>query len=103
MTELEKKLEALDVLDKFKANLEKTSSAVREAHEGLLEEQTFEEFVKMLGEISPGYAMSGAFRWPDTPEGTIFWKIVSELVEYDIEMLSPELLHICCTRYEALN
>ena len=101
MTEFEKKLEALGVLDKFEANLEVSSKMVQE--KGLLEGQSHAEFVKMLGEISPGYAISGAFRWSSTSEGIIFWKIVSELVEYDIEMLSPELLHICCARYKALN
>ena len=101
MTEFEKKLEALGVLDKFEANLEEASKMVQE--KGLLEGQGHAEFVKMLCEISPGYAIGGAFRWSGTPEGIIFWKIVSELVEYDIEMLSPELLHICCAIYKTLN
>ena len=101
MEKFKEKLKALGVLDKFEANLEKASSTVQE--KGLLEGQSHAEFVEMLCEISPGYAMSGAFRWSDTPEGIIFWKIVSELVEYDIEMLSPKLLRICCARYKALN
>ena len=91
MTELEKKLEALGVLDKFEANLTKAGSTIQE---GLPEELSHAEFVKMMGEISPEHAINGAFRWSDTPEGIVFWHIVSELVEYDIEMLSPELLHI---------
>ena len=90
MTELEKKLEALGVLDKFEANLAKASTI----QESLPEELSHAEFVKTMGEVSPELAIGGAFRWSDTPEGAIFWHIVSELVEYDIEMLSPELLYI---------
>ena len=103
MSELEEKLKVLGVLDKFEANLEKTSKIVQERREDLPEVLSFDEFIKMLCEISPKDAMGGAFRWSDTPEGPIFWRIVSELVEYDIEMLSPELLHICCAIYKTLN
>ena len=101
MEKFKEKLKALGVLDKFEANLEEASKLVQE--KGLLEGQSHAEFVKMLCEISPGYAISGAFRWSSTSEGVVFWRIVSELVEYDIEMLSPELLHICCDIYKALN
>lgn len=107
MAKFEKKLETLGVLDKFEANLEKSSGFLMGPFKALghnvRAKNDFAEFVKMLCEISPGYAMSGAFKWEDTPEGPAFWYIVSELVEYDIEMLSPELLHTCCVRYKALN
>ena len=103
MTEFEKKLKVLGVLDKFEANLEEASKMVQETGEGLLEGQSHAEFVKMLCEISPGYAISGAFRWSGTPEGFVFWRIVAELVTYSTEMLSPELLHVCCARYKALK
>ena len=90
MTELEKKLKALGVLDKFEANLAEASSTMQET---LPEVLSLAELVKMMGEVSPEHAINGAFRWDETPEGLVFWYIVSELVEYDIEMLSPELLH----------
>ena len=103
MSELEEKLKVLGVLDKFEANLKKSSKMVQETCEGLLEGQSYAEFVKILREMSPGFAMGGAFRWDETPEGYIFWRIVSELVTYDIEMLSPELLRFTYTKYMALN
>lgn len=105
MTELEKKLEALGVLDKFEANLEKSSDIIREITGvvSMPEGQSYTDFIKMLCEVSPEHAIKGAFRWSNTPEGSIFWRIVSKLVEYDLEMLSPELLHFTYTKYLASN
>ena len=105
MEKFKEKLKALGVLDKFEANLEKSSDIIRETC-GLVsipEGQSYADFIKMLCEISPKEAMDGAFRWDETPEGPIFWRIVAELVKFDLEMLSPELLRFTYTKYMALN
>ena len=105
MTELEEKLKALGVLDKFEANLEVSSKMVQEicGVASMPEGKSYTDFIKMLCEINPKDAMGSAFRWDETPEGSIFWRIVAELVTYSIEMLSPELLRFTYTKYMALN
>ena len=104
MTELEKKLEALGVLDKFEANLQKTSDLLQAISEPLEPaEKTFAEFIKMLYEISPEDALDGAFKWDTSPEGPAFWQVVSVLAELDIDVLSPELLNFCYAKYVSLN
>ena len=107
MTEFEKKLEALGVLDKFEANLEASSGFLMGLFKALdrnvSAKNSFAEFVKMLYEVSPDDAMDGAFKWEDTPEGPKFWSTVRELVKFDLEMLSPELLHVCCINFASLN
>lgn len=105
MTEFEKKLEALGVLDKFEANLEVSSKMVQEicGVASMPEGQSYTDFIKMLCEINPKDAVGSAFMWDETPEGHIFWRIVAVLVTYSIEMLSPELLRFTYTKYMALN
>lgn len=65
MTELEKKLAELGVLDKFEANLEKSN----EVH-------GFDaDFIakSMAREADNPSKLLGAFSWNDTPEGFRFW------------------------------
>ena len=65
MTEFEKKLKALGVLDKFEANLEKSN----EVH-------GFDaDFIAktMSSKANNPSRLLGAFEWNDTPEGFRFW------------------------------
>ena len=65
MTEFEKKLEALGVLDKFEANLEKSN----EVH-GFSADFVAKAMSRKAN--NPSRLLS-AFTWNDTPEGFRFW------------------------------
>lgn len=101
MTELERKLKELGVLEQFEANLQRTSDALHELDGRSI--INYAEFIRALYDVNPEAALGGAFKWDNTPEGPLFWRIVSELTTFDIEVLSPGLLHFCYSKYVSLN
>ena len=101
MTELERKLKKLGVLEQFEAHLQRTSDALHELDGRSI--INYAEFIRALYDVDPEAALEGAFKWDNTPEGFIFWQTVSALATLEEEALSPELLHFYYSTYVSLN